>query len=749
MSNQLKRIIAVTLILLTVFSYSSDIKTYAADPANSAFPSIEEIFGGKNKNPYLTKYKDNYYLDMVELSGFEAIKNPESAVNILANILFKVQYYLGYFLVTILYYSFELDIYGMFSPMINAITGEMKIALFDELSTLGIVLLGLYYCIKTIQDQKTQVWVAIIQTVLLVALALAFFANTATLLQGVDDISKDLSQKVLAGTYRATNQGDDPETAVIAASNDVWMMFVHQPWQLLEFGDLEVAEEKEDEILSLSPDSAARKDIIEDLSKDGDLFGSKWGVIRVGFMLLYLVPMAIMFVIMIALCLLILGYQFLTMLYALFGVFIFIIALIPFFGPKVVGNWGSKILGSGLIKVIISFVMAILFAFNRALFKLSGTYGWIVVLFIQLVVAVMIVIKRKTFLEMITNMRMTVQNGNMNRQLKRDINLESRINEYTNRVGIRRNSGYKDYADDEWSETTDKDGVVFTRANASRNDANIGRNDKGLNNIADKSTAVDTIPNQIESGMVEIKSDFGSNIDNVNESLKSLTKKAEQLLERKYEDEKIEAEEKANKAGKEPEYSQFVRKVQTREALGAQRFENREITAVVNSIQRAQKSGGTVDDVYKGSLRNTEVQEVSRPQSIESVEQTIKLQMDSQESTNLDKNEAYKVIQESIAKELTKEFNEDYGKQYDKAFFEELIKRYGKENIRLMLKRMKEVQTREGKEINNPAGYLTTSLKNNKRDKVFNSSSSNSGQNGMRSTEKRKQYTEEMEESKS
>jgi len=709
MNSQLKRYIAVILLIISIFTLFTG--SYAYDPAEGAFPKIDEVFGSQNNSPYLTKYINNYYLDMREMGAIERIQKMEGAFNGIANLLFTLQAYLARMLIIVVYYAYEIDVYSIFSGLIDSVFKEMKLALFDELSMVAIVLLGIYYLTKIIADQKTQVWVAILQTVFILVLALALFNNPTGMLKRIDEYSKDMSRSVLAGTYKATNQGHTPKSAVIAASNDIWIMFVHKPWQILEFGSIEIAEREQDKILSLAPGSKERQAIIDELAKDGKLFSPDWGIKRTGFMLLYMLPMFVMGVIIGALALLIIGYQFLAMFFTLMGIFVFILALVPFFGPRIINNWASKIIANGFIKVLISFILALIFAVNAALFNLIGVYGWFVILMLQIAMILMIVWKKNDFVELFTSMRRAVQTGNMQKPMKKDINLESRLNKYSDQISFRRRSSkYSD--NNEFEEVETPSGArQFKRV------TDPGSVDgQGLttsNTRASELSNSDSIINGIEVRVAQV-----GEITHMNDNLKALIRKAEELLERKFDDEKQEAEEHSNKLRKEPEYSSFVKRVQTREELGAPRFENREISAVAKSIQIAQRAGGTADDVYMG-MRTKEIQEIERPKSLESIKVDV-----SGENVDLDKQEAYKILERQYSGEYADEFNQHYNKQYDKAFFEELFKKYGQENVRTMLDRMKDIEEREDHMIQNPAGYLTTALKKNQRDKVGQEKSS-------------------------
>ncbi len=700
MIRQYKKIIAL-VILITIMMPSS---AFAEDPASEAFPSVKELFNGDNDNIYLTKYKDNYYLDMEEYVFF---KEPEGLVNVAANILFKIQVYLGYALVTLIYYAYEMPIYDMFSDVVDQVVSEMETALFDELSLIAIVLLGLYFAIKMAAEQRTQIWVAIIQVIIVIALATAFYKGPSGMLDAINEGTNGISKAVLAGTYRATNEGQDPDSAVMAAANNTWYMFVHRPWQILEFGSVEMAKKHEDEILSLPSLSDARQVIIDELAEDEVHFTSDWGIKRVGYLLFSFIPYLILFLIIAVLCLLIWAYKFLTITFILLGIFVFICALIPMLGGiRILQSWLSKVIGSAAITVVVSFFLAIVFAFNTVLYGFIDEYGIFVVVIVQLVIAAVIFFKRESLFELFTMARLAASGAYpVNKQMRRDTNIENRVMEYSRNLNLRRNKN-SSYYDEE-----SKDEINSSGSNTSEGSI---RNSAKAYNTTNKARQTG-IPNS-DKGLERQTVGFGDLYDEIqedtksdNENFKELMKKAENILEKQYELLGKTAEEKAEKLGKEPKHHPFVYKVQTREALGAKKFDDREVIAVAKQLQRTINAGGSAEDLVKG-FENSKDFEVSRPKNL------IEIKI-GEESYKIDRDEAKKIEIKDISKEYADEFNKDHNKNYDPQFMEEIIKKYGHTQVRYMLDKMKEIQLKE-KSINNPAGYMIKGLKNNHRDSV-------------------------------
>ncbi|MGV8149588.1 MAG: CD3337/EF1877 family mobilome membrane protein [Alkaliphilus sp.] len=689
MKKQHKKIAMLIFLMLILFSFDN-----ISSVASSAIFPDRDIFVG---NRWID-YSENYSLDLEEQSTWKKVTSPmvhiRAGINAITEIIFLVQKMFAYLLMVIVHYAFQINMYLIFSTMIDTIIGEMRIALFDELSLIGILLLGAYYCVKIVSDQKTQIWVAIIKTVVVVALAMLFFTQSSMLLQGVDNVSNEISKSVLAGTYRATNPGAHPDTVVDAIKSDIWMMFVHRPWQILNFGDISLAEQHQETLLKLEAGSEERQDKANELAEDYDLFKPNIVFFRVVFLLVYILPMLITFVVIAALALLILGYQFLTMFFFLMGIFVFIIALVPFFGTKVIEVWASKVLAYGFIKVIVSFVLALIFAFNSTLFKLIPSHGWIFVLILQTLIIAIIVWKKDTMIGLLGNIRSSVQHRNPNRLVgSGDVNIERRLNSFLKNK--KRESDYDYYEfEDEYK--------------------NASRSTKKRSNAKESETWQPTIKEQASQNKQEVQDTqmVQSNetyhekesLVQIADNMKLLSKKAEELLQMKYEEEKSEEDEKATKTGREPEYSPFVRRVNTREELGSPRFTTQEITATTNKLKATLRSGGTVEEFYSSKHKQSR-DVISRPSSVDNI--VIKMQL---ERADLDRKAAYKTVEKDSG-EYAKEFNEEYGKGYSKEFFETLMRKHGRKNLEMTMRRMKEM---DKEEIRNPAGYLTQSLKNKK-----------------------------------
>lgn len=710
------RITVIVLIFTIFLILTVPHVAHASGPEDGMMPSVTSLFNGSNNSVYLNQYRDNYYLDLKETGIFKSFNL--NIFNGIANILFKLETALTYLLIVIVYYSFKISFTDILSPVLNAVVKSLQQGIFNQLVLVCISLLGVFYIAKIIRDQKSQVWSAIIQTILIITLSMWFLNNPATVLKSIDDFSQGASQVMLEGTFKATNAGDTTDSAVVSACNSIWVMFVHKPWQILEFGNVEMAEQHESKILTLAPGSDERQEIINDLGKDGKHFAPMWGLSRLAMQLLYLIPLLIMAAIIAIICLLVLIYQALMVVVAMMGPIIFLMALVPWWGFRAVKGWSSKLIGYGSMKIILSFFIAVMFSFMIAIYNLNDKYGWFVVIILQLIVVAGIYWKREELFDWVATMR-NIHNGpqQINKQIRKDANVEGYMKNLRNKR-LSQNAFSNGYADS--IDGTERDN---SKSEVNSQASNMGDSRKTSKVYSSENTSertpgaspgtvtLDTKPKD-RSNIKDIEArdivehewimDKPESIFKENTDLKQLLKIAEEILEQQYESSKNASEEKALKMGKEPEYSSFVKSVQNREKMNLPRFDEREKMAIANDLKTVIEAGGRPEDLYYKDI-------LDNPKSIESPRELI-LRMDGQEEI-VSRVEFEAISISDLSDQYTSEFNNDYDKKYDTKFMENLIKKYGRENVRYMLDQMRDINRKE--EIKNPAGYLTQGLKNN------------------------------------
>jgi len=665
---------------------------YASDSANPSvemIPKLEDLYNYKD-NKYFTDYKGNYYLDLKDI----VIKGQVGKfLNGGANVLFELEVLLTQVLAAVIYYTFELSIFDLFSGPINTIVKNLKVGIFDEFALVCISFIGIYYIFKMIKNQKTQVLMTLVKMICILVLALIFFRQPTAMLKGVDSLSKGIGQAALEGTYKATMDGKSSSSATESITTNLWLMFVHKPWQVLEFGSTSVAEEYEDEILRLSPDSDERQDIINEIAEDDIHFQPNLGLKRLAIMILYFAIFIVLAAVIIAFCFLIIGYQFLMLIYAIAGPLALLLALIPSFGFNTVKSWGGKIIGYGSMKAVLSLIIAVLFSFLISTYELTDKYGILMVSLIQISLLGIVWYKRESlldgFLKFASATKEIPSAQNLNRAFRQDMSIENGIRDWN-----RRRQQLKDKNNNEYYETTTEGGNELTSLKSSKSSNSpynkSQKNKKGNNR-------------DFNEGYHEFESGRENRIDGINGSLNESRKIAEEVLEERYRSSKHQSEDRAQALGKDPEYSNWVKTVMNREEMNLPKFDEREKQAVVNQIRQAEAVGIDIKDIETLEEKEDMNKYIKRPSGIE-VDRPSEVEVPEQPK---------KLSNKEASMQYVNTFNSTFDKGYNNEFMESLVTSYGQENVGTVINDM--VRINKENKIKNPAGYLMKSLNNNKQ----------------------------------
>lgn len=661
--------IGIFIILMLTMHGNIAYAAETANPTDELLPKIENLYNYQ-ENKYFKEYKNNYYLDLKDTGVFKGLGGRIS--NMIANLVFGLQMILTQILIIVVYYSFELSIFDLFKEPINLIIGNLKNSIFDEFVLICIGFLGIYYIVKVVKNQRTKIWVAVLQTIAVLVIGLSFFRAPAAMLEGVDQISKSIGQAALEGTYKATMK-DNPESATEAISTNLWVMFVHKPWQIFEFGNTQYAEKNEDKILTLVPESDARQKIIDEMAKDDIHFQSSVGLPRLGLSLVYIIIFALLAAMIFLLCFLMIGYQVLMMILALMGPLILLIAVIPGFGFNTIKSWASKVIAYGSMKAVLSLTIAIVFSFMLSAYQLSDKYGLLIVALIQVAIIGIVWVKRDElidgFFKFVSAAKQPTPQ-NINRSIRRDTNIENGVRNWSRRHG-------KDYAD----ETQEDQNGQGSQAKGKV------RYDKEYSNYK----------NEANRNMDQFDYD---NINNINNNLTDLRRIAEEILEEKYNKSKTMAEDKAELTNQDPEYSNWTKTVMSREKMNLPKFEEREKQAVVNQIKEVQAMGGNIEDIIQED--GQEKTYIRRPENL------------TPEPVKMNITERGKVVisDKEASKNFVNTFNDEFDKNYNESFMNSLVTNYGQESVGEVVDNM--VRINKQSEIKNPTGYLLKSLNTNR-----------------------------------
>lgn len=385
-----------------------------------------ESGGGANM-----QYRGNYYIDCAKVSFFKHLE--PSLYSLLNNLVFSAIKGLGEWNAAIIKFSLSADLFEIVDDLISPLFAAIHKYIFNGFSLTLIVLAGMYFIVLLAKQNMMGIISGIVSLVAVIALAGAFFLYPMDILTTVNNLSVELSASVLDAPYESSGGTLDTGNLSPAekAENIVWNTLVHRPWQIIEFGDVETAERYEDTILSMGCNTDERQEYVQKMYEEKGLFvpTSSYQLERLSMGLLLLLFDVLIFAVMVLFCILIIGYQFFAILLALLGTFIFLMALLPRYGLKLVGNWAVKILSTMAIRIVLIFFLTIIFVIMGYVYGLTGTYGVIPVLFLMVSIIAIIALKRKELLGLFSGYDQPT--GFVNKMLNADGNIiRHGVNQY-------------------------------------------------------------------------------------------------------------------------------------------------------------------------------------------------------------------------------------------------------------------------------------------------------------------------------
>jgi ABC-type multidrug transport system fused ATPase/permease subunit len=566
-----KKIISILIIIFLVFSMTllafsendeeEDAEVITVenyDPITEVMPELDYVYDQEyNDNKYVTKFRENYYLDIN--AGSVDIEN---GINQITNILFYVQRALVEAMIYIFDQAFTFSFYEIFKGVLNSFIVNMFNSTFGIISSIFLALIGFFFFIKTVKKQRADFFSSVVQIIVVIALAYLYFNNPLMLLKGVDNVVNNVSTTIL--TARPDISGQTPsdyytgkldvkDTGVVAVANNLWEQYIHRPWRIMEFGDSDIADEYEDKVLTYAPGSDQREELINEVEETTGLSTKDLSVKRLGLIIMYLIPMLVNLLLMGALCVLAIGYQFLILIIFMGGIFIFMIALIPSVGTNIVKNWAIKLIGTAGMKILISFLLIIMISFNEALYLFGNDNGWMAALIIQLVIYIIIYIKRESIMEVFMVAKDALQNP---------------------KKAAERLGKMKSMEASKLTNSTQNMKTAFSKVRGSYS---------GVKTIAAAKAG------DFKEKSVDLKQ----------------KKNASQYLDKKYNWHKQYAEKKAIEKGTEPHYNNFVRKIMEREKNNEKRYTEDELNNVskrFNNVRNLAEERNIRDNTIKGTL---------------------------------------------------------------------------------------------------------------------------------------------------
>ncbi|MCI9640143.1 MAG: hypothetical protein HFE72_08510 [Emergencia sp.] len=718
MKKYAKFILCVVLIIAlnTVAAYAADTANGKAD--DGIFAALDEV---KAKGSFL-EYRDNYYLDMEDVS---ILSSPGAVIfNMLANGIFGWSKNIGCLTAVATRFALGVDIYNLIRDFIEPFFNSMRKIVFDSYATYFIAIAAFYFLVQLLRNRHSQVISGLLAVTMIIAVGLFFYARPMFVLSTLNGITTELSSTVMDAPYDTlTDEDADEATAGDKSVVLIFNVMVHSQWQYLEFGSMKQAQNHEASILPLEVDSDERLDYISELENPGLTKGNTAAQIeRFGLALIFFIFDLLLLIIILGFSVLILGYQFFVLFLAILGTFIFVLALIPGYGTRLLRRWALKLLSSSAVKIILVFFMAILFIIMNFLYTATATYGLLPVLFMMLSMCLIVALKRKEIAELflgtsggkVVGAAGDVAHGTYSeltglkdklsdlrrgqeREMddeeddereRREERMNRSANEYLSEEELRRYRRQMDAG----QRREDSSGTRGTSDATQQEGHDTGRSSEQVQQSEDNN-GLQQMQGRVLQGEYFTGEDY---------------KKAEEILEQNYQLSKLKAERTTKESGEPTQYSDFVQRTDAiRELGGGAMFDDRDILKTARILQRTEAAGGSMDDLIgdpqerNSGDRDLSRQEELRPQSVmdymsETTQEELRVNNTdgvvaaASDHRDPDIHKGHENVGDVVAEQSTAVqaerqglsfFKEQFGEEKGEKYYEKMCSKYGEEVV--------------------------------------------------------------------
>lgn len=408
------RMAAALLLLIVGVVFALSVPSVAA---NDAVNGYEIRFESSGDAKYINR-SDYYYLDMKKTGLLES---GDAIMNSIANMLFTFIKWLGKVTVMLFYYCMNFDMSAMFKDQINGIQSALNSGIFKPLFILGFCGSAVIMLRKMVRRDLMGAYGQVLKVVAIVVLSILVVQESSTVLTKTTEITKSISTQALMG-MQGGEQVDISDYAAQSAGA-LWMNLIHQPWVFIEFNGENAGEETIKQLLGVDndqykPGSKERKNLVE--KYEGNAFDTDRGAEKIGFMFTYLIPFVIKCVIYILMALLTLFFQLIAIFYTFLAPVVLILIMVPGY-ERLLTEWLRKVLESQLSILIMSFLMGLLLKMDALLYETcAGDWGWLVVMIVETVVAVLALVKRNELLGVMSKLQKGVSQPGYARAMLRN-----------------------------------------------------------------------------------------------------------------------------------------------------------------------------------------------------------------------------------------------------------------------------------------------------------------------------------------
>ena len=425
--NILKAIVIIATIViayncLTKIAYADGFLSYGN--SDDPYKNIPEGWGMFISE----KYRNNYALDIIDTHGWELI---DKAITGLTNIVFSGIVMISGFGVNIFRFCFTNDIAAGFANQLNSVLGSLNNGIFNNFFMI-VFMISLFSIVYNLYKKNFSAIGSQILAVAIIYATTAFLSNGAVgFLSKTTEFSKTIGTSAIVAINGKDNNEGSLEDYSKTVVGTLWGNFVQQPWVMLEFdGKVPLNDENmttknsiNEEALNYSKDilsepygSDEREKALESINEkfNKELF-SKNGINTklVSVCVLFVITL-IKMIILIAVGMIQIGFQLMSILLILLLPFIMLIAIVPFFGgTNIIKGIARKYLGTQLGIIVSSFVLALLVLVDTVTLTMFQAWGanLIIALLMQCTCWIMVIAFRKQLMNGLINLQNRIAPG--------------------------------------------------------------------------------------------------------------------------------------------------------------------------------------------------------------------------------------------------------------------------------------------------------------------------------------------------
>ena len=423
--NILKALVIIATIViayncLTKIAYADGFLSYGN--SDDPYKNIQEGWG----QFIAEKYRNNYALDIIDTHGWELI---DKAITGLTNIVFSGIVMISWFGVNIFRFCFTNDIAAGFANQLNSVLGSLNNGIFNNFFMI-VFMISLFSIVYNLYKKNFSAIGSQILAVAIIYATTAFLSNGAVgFLSKTTEFSKTIgTSAIVAINGKDNNNEGSLEDYSKTVVGTLWGNFVQQPWVMLEFdGKLELLNQNDNrvneeaikyskDILSEPYGNDKREKALESINEkfNKELF-SKNGINTklVSVCVLFIITL-IKMIILIAVGMIQIGFQLMSILLILLLPFIMLIAIVPFFGgTNIIKGIARKYLGTQLGIIVSSFVLALLVLVDTVTITMFQAWGanLIIALLMQCTCWIMVIAFRKQLMNGLINLQNRIAPG--------------------------------------------------------------------------------------------------------------------------------------------------------------------------------------------------------------------------------------------------------------------------------------------------------------------------------------------------